>query len=137
MKLRLRGNSLRLRLTQTEVISLRDTGGWRTSTALGPDGGAGLAYAVEAVAAGPVGVSLGQESGGLSVVVQWPAAEVRRWADSASVGMYHETAWGLKIAVEKDFRCLDPSRDEDESDNFENPNAEDGHHHGAACGQED
>lgn len=135
MKLRLRGNSLRLRLTQTEVAALRDTGAWRTSTALSADGGAGLVYVVESSQSSGVEVRLDQNPTGVSVVVSWPAAEIRTWADTESVGLYHETSWGLKIAVEKDFRCLDPSREEDESDNFANPNECDSHH--AACGHEE
>lgn len=135
MKLRLRGNSLRLRLTQTEVLTLRDTGIWRTSTALNAEGTAELAYAVEATKTGGIEVSLHQADSGVTVVLTWPEAEVRTWANTSSVGLYHETAWGLKVALEKDFRCLDPSRDEDESDNFSNLN--EGAAHNAACGHEE
>ncbi len=50
-------------------------------------------------------------------------AGTKAWAQNQSIGIYAQAEWGLKIAVEKDFKCLDPRRDEDETDAFENPHA--------------
>ena len=57
-----------------------------------------------------------------------PKADVAKWVAGSDVGSSFEEPWGLKVAVEKDFRCLDEKRDADESDNFENPNAADSLH---------
>ena len=132
MKLRLRGDSLRLRLTQSEVLALRDQGFWQDTTALGPAGGPSLAYRVESTdsAAPEVFFTKGDQA---VVTIRIPSAEIAPWSQSTQVGIYFSETWGLKVAVEKDFRCLDPSRDEDETDNFTNPNEGQGHAHLDAC----
>jgi hypothetical protein len=132
MKLRLRGDSLRLRLTQTEVLTVRDQGAYEEATTLGASSGPRLAYRVESSPSGPPSVQHTADARGTTVTVILPAAGVATWADSPSqVGIYFDEPWGLKVAVEKDFRCLDPDRDEDESDNFTNPN--EGHPHLDTC----
>lgn len=128
MKLRLRGNSVRLRLTSSEVAAVRDQGGWQDATTFGPTGAPLLVYRVEAadVPQPSARFTTGAEA---TLTVVLPMDQARAWADSSSqVGLYFEESWGLKVAVEKDFRCLDPNRDEDESDNFDNPNAGNAHH---------
>ena len=127
MKLRLRGNSLRLRLTKTEISTLRDEGCWQDATSLGTPEGSRLVYRVETAELEKPAVNF--TSGTETVItVAMPVAEVLTWANSSQVGISFETPWGLKVAVEKDFQCLDPLRDEDESDNFDNPNAGDNQH---------
>jgi hypothetical protein len=58
-------------------------------------------------------------------MVSVPGSLGLNWAVTEEVGVYGEqtlpTGGTLIMAVEKDFRCLDPRRDEDESDNFDNP----------------
>lgn len=126
MKLRLRGDSLRLRLTRTEVTTLRDRGWWQDSTCLIAGGSGTLAYRVEITEANVPAVRF--ETGTSTVIaVTLPAADVVSWANGVKVGLYFDEPWGLKVAVEKDFQCLDPRRDEDESDNFDNPNMGTGH----------
>ncbi len=122
MKLRLRGDSLRLRLTKGEVEGLHELGWWQEATTLGPEGSPRLVYRIESCTEGgpTVTLSSGAET---CVTVLVPAGDIAAWAASNAVGLYFETPWGTKVAVEKDFRCLDEQRDEDESDNFDNPNA--------------
>ena len=122
MKLRIRGDSLRFRLTKTEVTSLHEQGWWQEAATLGNGGSPALIYRVEAVDGGSPTVSFTPGPATL-VTALLPAADIAAWAGSNEVGLYFETAWGTKVAVEKDFRCLDEERDEDESDNFDNPNA--------------
>ena len=57
--------------------------------------------------------------GVLAVAV--PEAMARSWAEGDVVGLYAETEWGLRIALEKDFRCLEPRPDEDEGGAYERP----------------
>jgi hypothetical protein len=127
MKLRLRGDSLRFRLSKSEVTSLRDQGWWESACSLTPAGDAGLVYRVESA---PVEKpSVRYEHGPRTVVTAvLPAAEVKQWSDSSQVGLYFDESWGLKVAIEKDFQCLDPRRDEDESDSYDNPLAGESRH---------
>lgn len=127
MKLRLRGDSLRLRLTKLEVTTLRNQGWWQDASTLGPDGGPRLVYRVESADAEKPALSFtpGTET---IVTVMLPSSDVVIWAESSKVGLYFDAPWGLKVAVEKDFHCLDPRRDEDESDNYHNPNADSSQH---------
>ena len=130
MKLRIRSDSLRFRLTKSEVTSLHEQGWWQDAVTLGSEGYARLAYRIE------VGTSQDVRFGQapvatLTAVV--PRSALNPWAtESAEIGIYFETPWGTKVAIEKDFRCLDEKRDEDESDNFDNPNA-DTSMHGECC----
>jgi hypothetical protein len=56
--------------------------------------------------------------------VRLPERLGRDWAGSDEVGIYASTSWGLRLAMEKDFRCLDAgARDEDESHAFDHPGA--------------
>ena len=127
MKLRLRGDSLRFRLSKTEVTSLRDQGWWQTSSCLGPEGGPRFIYRVEAAEVEKPAVRF---TAGFETVVTavLPQEDVKNWSDGSQIGLYFEEPWGLKVAVEKDFQCLDPRRDEDESDNFDNPLSGDPRH---------
>ncbi|MDB6139092.1 MAG: hypothetical protein JWO94_2164 [Verrucomicrobiaceae bacterium] len=122
MKLRIRGDSLRFRLTQTEVASLHEQGWWQDAVILGPLGSPRLDYRVESIPEGPATVTF--ISGDVTIVTAvMPVAQIAAWAAGNEVGIYFDTPWGTKVAVEKDFRCLDETREEDESDNFANPNA--------------
>lgn len=128
MKLRLRGNSIRLRLTQAEVQSLDETGCWKDIVMFGPAGTHRFVYQVEAASVLRASVSMNASAQETIVKATLPKADVAKWLAGSDVGIYFEEPWGLKVAVEKDFRCLDEKRDEDESDNFENPNAADSLH---------
>lgn len=59
------------------------------------------------------------DAGRIEVVVR--SAAVTEWANGTSEGIYFETGIGLRVAVEKDFRCLAPRDAEDDSDAFEHP----------------
>lgn len=117
MKLRLRGNSLRIRLRQPEVAQLGDGLVVEDTTALGPTPAARLTCrlvpsAVEAIAS--------DFSDGV-LTVSIPATEAAAWFQGEEVGLYAQTDWGLAIAIEKDFRCLETRPDEDDSDAFARP----------------
>lgn len=118
MKLRLRGNSVRLRLTKREVANLVGIGLVEESLHAGPGPDDIFRYRLEAGGDHPR-VHSRLEQGAL--IVQVPVAAAADWANSAKVGLYAEMPWGLKIAIEKDFRCLDATRPEDESDSFDHP----------------
>lgn len=114
MKLRLKGNSLRLRLTQTEVLRLRDHGTVEESTDFGH--GEVLTYRIQSLGTEPVHADF--RDGSLTVVA--PAEGVRVWAVADDVGLYAQLG-ALQIAIEKDFRCLTHRADEQEADAYPNP----------------
>ncbi len=119
MKLRIRGNSVRLRVSQSELRQLAETGTARDRTAFAP--GAELVYGLFVGGAGPVRAELS----GANVTVTVPRAEFERWLDEDQVSIRAEQPLDggrvLAILVEKDFACLAPREGEDESDLFPNP----------------
>jgi hypothetical protein len=116
MKLRLKGNSIRLRLTQGEVARLAETGAVEERVEFG-NSGRTFVYAVEATGDGKE-VAAEFVADRIRVVI--PAAAAREWAQSDEVGLY-ATPDGLSISVEKDFACVKPRAGEDESDMFPHP----------------
>jgi HSP20 family molecular chaperone IbpA len=114
MKLRLQGNSVRLRLTRSEVERLRETGLVEESVNFG--GGEMLTYRLQSrMEQGPVEAVFGQ--GILTVSLSKEAAHA--WAGSDDVGVYAQSG-ALTISIEKDFRCLIRPR-EDERDAYAHP----------------
>ena len=125
MKLRIRDNSIRLRLTRSEVEQLRDTGVVAARTAF--PGGREFRYEVES---SPASITPGAFLSDAKVTVRLPEAAVRAWAGSEQVSItgeqQHKNGEKLLILVEKDFACLAPREGEDESDMFPHPAAADG-----------
>lgn len=116
MKLRLKGNSIRLRLAKAEVARFAEAGVVEERVEFG-QAGPPLVYAVEAVPREDVSTDF--EGGRIRVLIPEDAAS--KWARSEEVGIYG-SANGLKISVEKDFACLKPREGEDESDMYPHPN---------------
>lgn len=120
MKLRIRDNSIRLRLTRTEVDTLSSAG--RVCARVSFPGGAGLDYTIESstVTARPAALF---SEGTLAVLL--PDAEVKQWASTEQVSIAAEELLDdgdhLNILVEKDYACLAPREGEDDSDMFPNP----------------
>jgi hypothetical protein len=60
-----------------------------------------------------------------NIEVSVPKAMVAAWADSSQVGMQMDQRIGdgqsLRLLIEKDFKCLDPSDPEENADTFPNP----------------
>lgn len=120
MKLRIRGDSLRLRLTQVEVAALAERGQVEESVAFGV--GERLTYAI---ASG--GSALAARLTPSRIEVTVPTDRVRSWAAGDDVALEGTQDAGegrtLRILVEKDFACLTPRPHEDDKDAFTNPNA--------------
>jgi len=123
MKLRVRGNTLRLRLSRGEVNELAARGEVRDGVAFGAEPSERLGYAI--VASDGAAVTSARLAGG-SIEVIVPRSLAREWAASETVGFEAEQAIGeglsLQILVEKDFACLTPRKGEDDADAFPNPN---------------
>lgn len=115
MKLRVQGNSLRLRLTRSEVAAL-DSKGEVTEEIRFSSGGA-LTYRLEK-RTGAEALAASLSNGLISISV--PAAAAARWVGSEEVGVYGQDG-ELRIAIEKDFRCLTRASDEQEADAYPHP----------------
>jgi hypothetical protein len=119
VKLRVRHNSIRFRLAQSDMRDLRNFGKCR-ETILFP-GGARLEYVLSAASAEEISVGFANSVVSISV----PASELRKWHSSDQIGISATVdvhpGKTLEVLVEKDFKCLDASIVEDQSDMFENP----------------
>jgi hypothetical protein len=127
MKLRIKGNSLRVRVTRSEVNRLIDTGLIEETIHFGPSEPLKLRYVLRHE---PHLNSIALRYQCPEVAVLLPTDAVKTWACSAQVGIYATIDIGpagtVDIIVEKDFACLDRSH-ADNLDTFANPNA------GAVC----
>lgn len=123
MKLRIRDNSVRLRLTRGEVETLRQEG--IVSARTGFPGGRDFQYVLES---SPASVSLGAFLSDNVLTVRLPETTVLAWAATDQVSIEGEQLLNdgdkTTILVEKDFVCLAPREGEDESDMFPHPQAE-------------
>jgi len=119
MKLRTKSNSIRLRLTQSEVSLMREKKFVRE--AIHFPANEALIYELKVVNNDQC-ITASFNNSSLSIGI--PEGIIDRWSGSnevsilASVKLDNEEE--LSILVEKDFQCLSP-RDEDEADMFPNP----------------
>ena len=111
MKLRVFDNSLRVRLSQSEVSRLAETG--RITERISFIGGQNLEYTVQ------TGSALSASFDGVRIAVTLPAAEAAQWSSNHQVAV-EGTAGPLKISIEKDFQCLH-GPDSVNPDAFPNP----------------
>jgi hypothetical protein len=127
MKLRIKGNSLRLRVSRSELARFQAGGRIEETIHFTAAPEATLTYALES-ASKPAPVTVRYGSREVTVILSQDRARI--WGDQSEVGVYTTLDMGpagsLEVVVEKDFACLDRS-DEDNSDAFANPLA------GAAC----
>lgn len=120
MKLRVRDNSIRLRLTRNEVETVRDDGLVRGRVPF--PGSNTFDYVLES---SPATVKPEAHITNNVLTVRIPQMDVQNWADSEQVSISSaqilDDGEQLKILVEKDFACLAPREGEDESDMFPHP----------------
>ncbi len=124
MKIRIRGNSIRLRLTQGEVDSFNLDGSFEQSCKFGPEKDNCLIYRLEKST--DYKQVDAQITNGI-ITIFLPEKKATNWAKGGDVGIeytkYQNSQEELRILVEKDFQCLKPRQEEDESDNYPNPQA--------------
>ena len=121
MKLRIKGDTLRLRVSRSELERLLDGGHVQETTHFGAAKEANLTYALEiAPQTDPVRVTYECQK----VTVSLSDRQARQWADPAEIGVYTAIAitpdTSLEVIIEKDFACLDRGGEED---TFDNPKA--------------
>jgi len=113
MKLRIQGNSLRFRLTRSEVARLHEEGVIEEATHFAAGR---LAYRIRK---DPALADVRAQLTDGAITINAPADAVDNWATSDEVGIAARDGV-LRIAIEKDFRCL-TRRDEDEADAYPHP----------------
>jgi hypothetical protein len=123
VKIRIKDNSIRLRLTRGEVDAIRDTGVVISST--GFPGGRKFSYALESSPASVNPAALYSDN---EIRVRLPETMVLAWTSTEQVSIAGEQILDdgekLSILVEKDFNCLVARPGEDESDMFANPDSD-------------
>ena len=125
MKLRIKGNSIRFRLTKSGVDDLAAFGCVSSACEILP-GSSSLHFELKATDTRDIQVEFRDQS----LICFLPADAVARWASSDEVALQAELQPSqnqLKILIEKDFTCLVHRPGEDESDHFPNPLAKEQH----------
>jgi hypothetical protein len=129
MKLRIKGNSIRFRLGQSEVSRLGSGRTIQEVTAFGPSDEQRLSCILQTCDEAP-DVDATFANG--CVLVRVPSNVARGWATTDQVGIHASQPTGnggeLGILIEKDFECIDAPPDESQGDAFPNPQRD------AACG---
>jgi hypothetical protein len=117
MKLRIKGNTIRMRLTRPEVAYFEKFGMIEDKTEFG---NSSLVYALE-ISKGDT-LTADFASGRISFFLPEKIAD--EWTKTSLVSVNGEMHVSenkkLFILLEKDFKCLDETT-EDQSDNYENP----------------
>ena len=115
MKIIIKGNSIRFRLTKSEVQKLADSGKLEESTSFT---GSTFYYAIIS----DLYISqLKAEYEGNKITLTVPADFTAKWPLNNVIGLEARDNNGdLYLLLEKDFICLDETT-EDQSDNYENP----------------
>lgn len=112
MKIRIKGNSLRYRLTRTDTSRLAEEGHLREVVDFGIQQ---LFYALQVVDDEQLSATFKDNM----ITVYVPKRLIQEFADTDKVG-FEGTHGSLHLLVEKDFTCLDDVG-EDQSDNYPNP----------------
>jgi hypothetical protein len=123
MKLRIKGDSLRLRVTRSEVTRLLAGDCLEDTIHFASEASAKFSYALQqdrSVNRPAV------EYEGHKVTILIPSDQANTWAATDQVGIAEDISLGalgsLALLIEKDFACLDRSETDNE-DTFPNPNA--------------
>jgi hypothetical protein len=114
MKVRILGNSIRLRLKKPEVSYFERMGKVTEITEFGPETSDQLRFILEMYTGHELAIEF--ESGTTTIKV--PQALAREWIDTELVGFNAKADTGkgrtISILVEKDFMCIDGSEAENE-----------------------
>ena len=120
MKIRIKGNTVRLRLTQSELNDFGEKGLVEEKTIFAP--GNELTYSIKMADCKQLQCSFIHNK----IIISVPQNSASAWVATDLVGLDNfdeaKADSDLKILVEKDFACLDARESEDESDMFPHPN---------------
>jgi hypothetical protein len=123
MKLRIKGDSLRLRVSRSELDRFLRGERIEDTIHFSSEPEAKLTYSLENAA---YDASTGIRYSAGHVTVLLSKDHVGTWSGNDQVGIYTSVGIGsensLQLVIEKDFACLDRN-DEENTDTFENPHA--------------
>jgi len=114
MKLRIKGNSIRLRLTKSDVDKLCSNSIIEEKTSFGESVFKYVLQSKDNLS------DLSAEFKNGTMTISIPSLLIKDWNKNDIVGFNTSPDESLQIIIEKDFKCLDETT-EDQSDNFENP----------------
>ena len=121
MKLRIKGNSLRLRITRPELDRLMNEGRVEETISFAADDSSRLTYSLEHTAAA---LAPAVRFVPPSLEVRIPTAQARKWSAGEEVGIYAGVGLGphgtLELLIEKDFACMHGTAEENR-EAFPNP----------------
>jgi hypothetical protein len=119
MKIRILGNTIRLRVKMHEVDAIRENGVIEEALAFGPDESDQLRFQIHT---GDDTFAIEQQAMTISITIPRPVIDV--WTSTQQVG-FDQTITTTKgsdiyVLIEKDFACLDGDREE-EAGSYPNP----------------
>jgi hypothetical protein len=115
MKIRIKSNSLRYRLTRSEVERFAEEGVVKEKIQIGDNA---LTYILQRTAENEMSTTFHNNI----ITLFMPGKMADEWTGTDQVG-FDATSNDLYLLIEKDFTCLD-NVDEDQSDNYPNPLAD-------------
>ncbi len=117
MKIRIKGNSVRMRITRSELDRIGTDGEIMERTEFGH---ATLTYILKVADIDELYATFDNNT----ITMLVPRSFARQWIDTDRVGfenyMNLDNGKKLFLLIEKDFKCLDETH-EDQTDNFDNP----------------
>ena len=120
MKLRIKGNSIRIRLSKSEVDYFGTIGYLEEIIEFG---NSELVYALQSIM-NSIEITANFEGNTITVLI--PENLKKEWVGTDQISLENKVDIGvgkqLFLLIEKDFVCLDNTA-EDQSDNYPNPNA--------------
>ena len=121
MKLRIKGNSIRLRLTQNEINEFKEKGIVIEVVKFGISSESQMHYIIQKTDKSEIYATFDSNK----MMINVPNAIAEKWVLTNQVGfenrMMINDKEDLFILVEKDYKCLQPRDHEDESDMFPHP----------------
>src|SRR5579871_2722760 len=123
MKLRIKGNSIRMRLDRRDLGQLLDCGHVNDAVKFGPAPGQAFTYAVQ-IGPAPRGLPQVEYAPG-QILVKIDREDVIEWQNSDRVGFDHQQSCDggtIRVVLEKDFACLDRPAGEEAEDAWAFPN---------------
>lgn len=115
MKIRIKGNSLRYRLTKSDVERFATEGYIEEEINFGA---ARLTYSLQKTAIGNLFTTFENSN----ITLYMPISMAEEWVNTDRVG-FEKKEVDMHLLIEKDFKCLDNVA-EDQSDNYPNPLAQ-------------
>jgi hypothetical protein len=119
MKIRIKGNTVRFRLTKSDISTLMRTGELSDQTEFI---GSTLIYKI----ASSANEAMSADMIGNVITLSVPENALSNWASTTKVSlegnMLLKNNSSLYLLLEKDFKCMDGDVNVDQSDFFENPN---------------